>query len=277
MEYCNKKQKVIKNSIEINHCQIGRYECSYVDGGYCYMSPGDLSIGSLMKKKISSSFPLSHYHGITIVIKFDEIPEELSYVLEFLSIDLEYIRTFVCDENRYCVVRDNESIEHIFSELYFVREKRKEGYMKIKVLELLLFLSDLNIEKELSETKYYNRKHVEIIKKVRNFIIKDITKHYTISQLSEYFNISSSTLKMCFKGVYGSTIYSYLRMYRLQTAQKLLLENSKNITEIAECIGYENPNKFSSAFKKEFGVSPKEYRKDTFLDRKMFIRSGEEY
>ena len=36
-------------------------------------------------------------------------------------------------------MRANPSIEHIFSELYHVREKRKPGYMKIKMLELLLF------------------------------------------------------------------------------------------------------------------------------------------
>ena len=36
----------------------------------------------------------------------------------------------------------------------------------------------------------------------------------------------------------------------------------KSITEIAASVGYENPNKFSSAFKKMFARSPREYRKE---------------
>lgn len=277
MEYCNQNPNIMKDSIEINHCKEGRYECSYGNGGCCYISPGDLSIGSLMKKKTFSNFPLSHYHGITIILKLKEISEELSSILEFLSIDLKHIKSFICDNNRYCVMRANESIEHIFSELYYVREQRKAGYMKIKGLELLLFLSDLNTEREVVEVKYYSNKQVKMAKEIKRFIINDISRHYTISELAKKFNVSASTLKICFKGVYGSNIYSYLKSYRLQVAQKLLLESNNTITEIAENIGYENPNKFTSAFKKEYGMSPSEYRKGILLDRKLFKRSGEKY
>lgn len=275
MEYCSQNPNIMKNAIEINHCKEGRYECSYGNGGCCYISPGDLSIGSLMKKKTFSNFPLSHYHGITIILKLEEISEELSSILEVLSIDLKHIKSYICDNNRYCVMRANESIEHIFSELYYVREQRKAGYMKIKVLELLLFLSDLNTKKEVVEVKYYSNKQVKMAKEIKKFIINDISKHYTISELAKKFNVSASTLKTCFKGVYASNIYSYLKNYRLQVAQRLLLESNNTITEIAENIGYENPNKFTSAFKKEYGISPSDYRKGILLDRKLFIRSGE--
>lgn len=69
--------------------------------------------------------------------------------MELLNIDLNYIEKNICKENRLCIVRANPSIEHIFSELYYVREQRKAGYIKIKMLELLLFLSDLGSVDEM--------------------------------------------------------------------------------------------------------------------------------
>ena len=47
----------------------------------------------------------------------------------------------------------------------------------------------------------------------------------------------------------------------MQEAQKLLLETELTVGEIAAKIGYENPNKFTSAFKKTYGVTPTEFKK----------------
>lgn len=268
MSYCNQNQDAIKNMIEINHCCIGRYECDFGSNGCCYLSAGDLAIGSGRKKKAFSSFPLNHYHGITIILNLDKLLPEIHQIMKLLNINLKYIQEYICEDNRLCIIRANPSIEHIFSELYHVPEQRKSGYMKIKILELLLFLSDLNEVKEVTNVNYYNQKQVKLIKKVAAFITKDLSKHYTIYQLSEKFGVSTSTLKKYFRGVYGTSIYAYLRTYRLQTAQKMLMETQLQITEIANKIGYENPNKFSSAFRKVYGISPTEFRKSVLLDRK---------
>ena len=50
MGYCNQNQATVKNMIEINHCLIGRFECSFGENSCCYMTEGDLSISSMMKK-----------------------------------------------------------------------------------------------------------------------------------------------------------------------------------------------------------------------------------
>ena len=106
-----------------------------------------------------------------------------------------------------------------------------------------------------------------MIKAVASYITEDLTTHHTIEQLSQKFRISTTALKKCFRGVYGTSVYSYLRTYRLQVAQKLLLETELSVTEIASKIGYENPNKFTSAFKGMYGCSPTEFRKSVRLDR----------
>lgn len=276
MAYCNQNQDMIKNVIEINHCRTGRYECSFGENSCCYMAGGDLSIGSLKRKKTYSSFPLSHYHGITIMINLDELLPEVRQLMELLNIDLDYIQKYICEENRCCIMRANSSIEHIFSELYHVREQRKSGYMKIKMLELLLFLSDLKTDEEVVQVDYYSQSQVALIKSVAAYITNDITTHYTIEQLSQKFEISTTMLKKCFRGVYGTSVYQYLRTYRLQVAQRMLLETQQSVTEIANNIGYDNPNKFTSAFKEIYGVTPTKFRKIDHWDRKESKWSGEE-
>lgn len=255
---------------------IGRFECSFGENSCCYMAEGDLSISSMMKKKSNSCFPLNHYHGISIVINLDELLPEIRQIMELLNIDLHYIQKYICEGNRCCIMRANPSIEHIFSELYHVREKRKPGYMKVKMLELLLFLSDLNTAEEVLQTDYFNQNQVALIKAVASYITEDLTAHHTIEQLSQKFEISTTALKKCFRGVYGTSVYSYLRTYRLQVAKKLLLETESSVTEIASKIGYENPNKFTSAFKETYGSSPTEFRKSVRLDRSGSVWSGEE-
>ena len=69
-------------------------------------------------------------------------------------------------------------------------------------------------------------------------------------------------MKRCFKGMYGAPVYTYLRTYRLQIAEKLLREGQLSVGEIAVEIGYTNPNKFTSAFRAEYGMTPTEYKKN---------------
>ena len=267
MAYCNKEQKTAPNQIEINHCRTGRYECSFGENSCCYMAAGDLSIGSLTRKKSSSCFPLEHYHGITVLIDLDGLLPQVREIMELLGIDLTHIRQYICEENRCLIMRANPSIEHIFSELYHVREQRKSGYRKVKILELLLFMSDLDTQEAVLQTEYFNQNLVRHIKAVAAYITEDITRHETIEELSERFGFSPTALKKGFHGVYGTSVYAYLRQYQIQTAQKLLLETDLSVAAVAHRVGYENPNKFASAFREICGSTPTEYRKSVRLDR----------
>lgn len=262
MAFCNRNQESSPNVIEINHCREGRYECSMGHQNFLYMAPGDFSIGALNQQCADSCFPTSHYHGISIFIETDALPKELLSIMEILSIDMNHITSLVCNKQCLFIMRANESIEHIFSELYSIRENRKPDYLKVKILELLLFLSDLDIKSALNQMRYINRDHVKTVKRVHDFMVQDIKKHHTIDELATAFRISPTKLKRDFRDVYGVSLYAYLKTYRLQEAQKLLLRTDYSIARIAAEIGYENPNKFASAFKNAFGSSPTDFRKN---------------
>lgn len=267
MEYCNKNQTSQSGMLEINYCREGRYECDMGRGSYCYMSAGDFAIGSLAHPVKQACFPNAHYHGISIFLDMNALSAETEDLLNIFSVDLSTINAMAEKMRHRLILRGSPEIDHIFSELYSVKESRKDGHLKVKVLELLLFLGDLNIEQILQPSIYLSSKQVALAKAVKQQITENIRRHITIEELAFLHKVSPTVLKESFKCVYGTSVYAYLRILRLQVAQKLLRETKNTIAEIAACVGYENPNKFATAFKKEFGLSPTDFRKSVPLDR----------
>lgn len=260
MAYCNRNQETSSSVLEINYCKEGRCECLFGEHQYCYMSAGDLSFCFLKDNAHQSEFPTAHYHGITVTIDFARITEEMKKILELLSVDLERIKE-ISRMQDFTIIRANPTAEHIFSELYTVPEKIRHGYIRVKVLEILLVLTGLEPGKNETERMHYSESQIEVIKEIHGFLVEHFNEHYTISQLSEQFEISPTVMKKCFKGVYGDSIYAYMKRYRLQVAERLLKESQLTVGEIAAQIGYLNPNKFTSAFCGEYGVPPTYYRK----------------
>ncbi|HWQ78465.1 MAG TPA: AraC family transcriptional regulator [Anaerovoracaceae bacterium] len=83
----------------------------------------------------------------------------------------------------------------------------------------------------------------------------------SVDELSVRFGIPLTAMKLCFKGVYGASVYSFMRAYRMQAAAALLCQDGESVSFVAGRVGYQNPSKFASAFKEVMGMSPLEYRK----------------
>lgn len=260
MSYCNRHQQPAANVMEINYCKEGRSECLFGGQRYCYMSAGDLSFCSLQDNAHQSEFPTSHYHGITVTIDFSAITGEMEKVLELLAVDLARIRA-LSQAAEFTIIRADTTVEHIFSELYKVPASIRLGYIRVKVLELLLVLTGLEPAERTAKRVYFPAAQIETVKRIHAFLLEHYNEHYTIDELSARFAISPTVMKRCFRGVYGDSVYSYMKRYRLNIAERMLREGELTVGEIAARIGYLNPNKFTSAFCAEYGLPPTEYKK----------------
>ena len=260
MAYCNKNQQPTPHVMEINYCKEGRCECLFGGNQYCYMSAGDLSFCSLHDSAHQSEFPTSHYHGITVTIDFSAVTEEMKKVLELLAVDLNGIMARSQAEE-FTIIRADPTVEHIFSELYRVPPSIRRGYIRVKVLELLLILTGLDLPENTTKHTSFPAAQIETVKQIHAFLVAHFSEHYTIDELSARFDISPTVMKKCFRGVYGDSLYAYMKKYRLQVAERLLKETRATVGEIALQVGYQNPNKFTSAFCAEYGIPPTAYRK----------------
>lgn len=82
----------------------------------------------------------------------------------------------------------------------------------------------------------------------------------TVEQLACGAGMSVDTLQREFRAAFGTTVFGYLQEYRLQRAYRAL-EAGSPVSRAAYAAGYSSPANFSTAFKRRFGVSPKEVRR----------------
>jgi AraC-like DNA-binding protein len=254
----------------INHCREGRFECEFSLGECGYMGEGDMAVSGLPTPLKASSFPLTNYHGISIMADIAEASktiDELSSLLGIVRIDMQGIKDRLLAERSYFLVRSSEAVSHIFSELYNAPDALKESYIRLKLIELLLFLGIAEPAEE-GGRRYFYKTRVNTVKAMRDYMTVHLEKHFTLSELSERFNIPLTAMKSCFKSVFGRPIHAYLREYRLQTASVLLRETDEPIAKIATRVGCGSHAQFSSAFKSATGLSPSEYRKVAVQNQK---------
>ena len=261
MQSCDIDLAKGRKTLIITHCQEGRIEFEYKNGEYLYLASGDLSIQKNTENIRHRYCPLSHYHGVSVAIDMNRVPRCFSCILDDVFVSLEELEMKFCSEKPYSIMRENISIEHIFSELYSVPENIRKGYHKVKVLELLLFLSGLDYKGESEERRYFSRSQVTAAKEAKKYLLAHLDEHITITELADMLGISSTSLKICFKGVYGDTINGYITNCKMQKAASLLKNTDKSVLEIAGIVGYNNGSKFAGAFRRVMNKSPNEYRK----------------
>lgn len=58
-------------------------------------------------------------------------------------------------------------------------------YLKVKVLELLMFLNQVSLQDYQEERRYFARNQVQTIKKMQEYMTADLRNHYTLQELSE--------------------------------------------------------------------------------------------
>jgi len=82
----------------------------------------------------------------------------------------------------------------------------------------------------------------------------------TRSELEESMHYNGEYLNRVVKKYTGFTLMEYSRKFMLKEAKNLLLNTSKNISEIISELGYSNRSYFYKLFSQEYGVTPLEYR-----------------
>ncbi len=86
---------------------------------------------------------------------------------------------------------------------------------------------------------------------------------WTVESLAAVSGMSRSAFAVRFKELVGETPLEYLTGWRMQKATGLLQDGDKKLFEVAKSVGYDSDAAFSKAFKRTFGVAPREYRGST--------------
>lgn len=258
----------------IDHCREGRIEQEISNGAYLYLNAGDIFFDIRKSGGRHVEFPSEHYHGVSISFVLGTAEKGLKSCIADFPIDIDTLRRKYCDRQINMVLQEESGLKRIFADLYAVPSDIRLPWFRVKIQELLLYLYALELPEEPEERPYFFKDHVEKAKAIHALMTENLSEHFTLEELSKRFDFPMTAMKKSFKNIYGDSIFSYMRSYRINQAAVLLRrERDKSVLEIASLMGYESPGKFSTAFKAIMGCSPLAYRKKSVeLDKNHLFR-----
>jgi len=247
-------------SLIVMHCHNGCSEWLNSSSMPMSMEENGLLLLDHMPLNKTYRFPVHCYHGIAVVFSMDTCKAEMMNLCKAVGVDFMALIQKIQPLVLPLKLPSSEHVSHIFSELYRLPKNIRLPYFKIKVLELMLFLSRLDAEERYETAVLIPSAYKGKMELLREILRENTEEHLTLDQLSKQIEMSPTQMKKYFKLAYGDSIYSYLKTYRMKLATQLLHDVHISIADVAGRVGYANSSKFAQAFKEYAGCSPKEYR-----------------
>lgn len=150
----------------------------------------------------------------------------------------------------------------------FDTEELLKDVDKLNVVKLSTINSAVNIMTMCACYLYVNRiirKKQDVVSyELKKFIDSHLFEELSVESICRKFYISKSKLYTVAKSSLGMGVSDYIRIKRLEEAERLLHNTTQSVSEIAEHVGFKDSNYFIRIFKKYVGCTPLKYRKDKF-------------
>lgn len=253
------QHKAAPSMTELFYCRSGRVGWNMQGNTSLYLGAGDLTVHSAASCAHSAMmFPLEYARGISITLDWERFSRKCPEALLEANLNFERLQQTFCTAHPVSIPACEE-LTGIFAPLYSAQTSLRPSYLKLKIQELLLFLSGYS--QNGKKPNLYFSQQTELIKDIHTLLTRHLDRRFTIEELSRRYAINTSTLKEVFKAVYGMPIATYMKEYRIRQAMILLRQTDATIAQIAEQVGYESQGKFTNAFKDVTQMLPSTYRK----------------
>ncbi|WP_158800183.1 AraC family transcriptional regulator [Pedobacter sp. L105] len=201
------------------------------------------------------------------VVKFDILFDQ-AYFEQILNEECVVHRSLLNKINRNEMMLGDRNYLNIsplmLSVLSDIMACKRKGYFKrlyleAKVMELFLLQTELLQERQTGKGSDYSLKFSEDIDKlyyVKELIDQEPETEHSLASLSRLAGLNVFKLKNGFKSIFGDTVFGYINELKMAKAKTMLLEEKKQVNEVAYLLGYNSPNNFSTAFKRKYGINP---------------------
>ena len=160
------------------------------------------------------------------------------------------------DENIKEILQKLNQIEEAFDQKLFCYELKIKGLL-CEVFSIILY----DHRQELEKFVPANPQELERLEIMLNYLNSHFTEVISLQELADQIHLSREVSCRLFKKMTGKTITAYLEEYRVNKSFSLVQSGQYSMIQIAEMVGFSNPSRFASAFRKNFGCNPKTYNK----------------
>jgi AraC-like DNA-binding protein len=242
-------------STEVDNQQFALYGCGFAPSELM-MAPSDcdplLEVHINMRPELVRSF---------VGNRHEELPSELRSLVR-PSDQLQYTRVGTITP------RLQQLLWQILRCPYQGTVKRM--FLEGKALEVaaLVLEEETAIQKGRSTPMQVKGEERDRIHLAREILIRQLQNPPSLIDLAQQVGLNSRTLKEGFRQQFGKPAFAYLHEYRLEQARQLLESEEMKVSEVAQAIGFANRSHFAEAFRKKYGVNPKDYQ---MQHRKWFV------
>lgn len=190
-------------------------------------------------------------HGASLFISYDFL-KEICPKIDNLSFEL----------------RGKEEKEKELKELFellikiYQSEQSEYGYLKLNsIVYRMLYLLFTYFKQEKSQGTIKSQKYIDRLRKVMEYMEQNYAQPLTLQGVAKEYNVSAEYLAKIFKSYTGKTFKDYLNRVRLNEAFLDLIKTDYSMLEIAMQNGFADVRAFNNIFRKEYGMTPFQYKK----------------
>lgn len=143
---------------------------------------------------------------------------------------------------------------------YGVKEAEKEtpGYEGIVLGNTITILTQIARAMEEGSAKQRKAEKPELLERVMAYVEQNLSQKITLEETAHHFYVSVSTITQLFRQKMGTSFYRCVTQRRL-IAAKTLIGEGKSLEDVSRLVGFTDYSSFYRAFKKEYGITPRQY------------------
>ncbi|MFC4799485.1 helix-turn-helix domain-containing protein [Neobacillus sp. GCM10023253] len=154
------------------------------------------------------------------------------------------------------LLRNDQEYQEIFQEILY-------GEVLFDIIQKMIRLCSLLFDQVEKEESLYSS---QIMAKAIQYIEQNYHKPLSLEEVSGWAGRSGQYFSSLFKQQMGCTFTEYLQAKRIEKAKAYLKSTAMTVSEVAESVGYVDPNYFSRVFKTVTGASPRTWKTENCAD-----------
>ena len=178
-----------------------------------------------------------------------------------LTLDTGQVRRWMAGRGGCAVEGPTHWSRAAFADLDRLPSGEQARWCVWKSVELLYLLSAPE-KVETDTAPALEREVARALADTRRYMEEHLDEPLTISTLSRRACLSATTFKAGFRRLYGLPVHAWLRQRRMERAAELLRDSSLSVLGVAQSVGYSSASQFTAAFRRQYGVTPAQYRKN---------------